>query len=165
MPAAPKPSKHRKRKDGNPWLNEPTTPPPHREIVGGSYLDAKLESIRFWKQGINGLPWNVHSVCCVCGKWFTTPGDGPHAHHGIIPRNRGVTVNLWWNLFPACPHCHMNVLHSRQGMQSAKMRLYKKISKQILGDNPSRWVRGEAWIEEQIAKLEEEGHIDLRQKT
>ena len=62
------------------------------------YELAKATSIDFWNQ-----PGDRFPRCALCGQVCYSP---PEAHHFIIPRSYGVTVNKWWNLVPLHAACH-----------------------------------------------------------
>lgn len=131
-------------------------------MYDAEYLEAKQESIKFWLRGESVMPY-VHAVCCVCGRWFIGPA-WPEAHHGIIPRNRGATINEWWNLFPTCRYCHTNILHTKTGTEQVLEKLYLKIVLFVLKDTTLPRSAGKAWLNEQIDRLIGEGKVDARLK-
>lgn len=155
-------ARKRTRLTDKPWLS--TRPSGHTDTAETpEYITEKQKAIEFWKRGVRGLPPYVIGVCCVCGAWLTR-AQPPITHHGIIPRNRGVTIHCWWGLFPVCSeHCHTK-LHTHDGMAAVLGKLYVRISRDVLADDPPSPVRGHAWVQAQIDQLVAEGKLDDRQK-
>lgn len=60
-------------------------------------------------------------------------------------------------------HCHTK-LHTHDGMAAVLGKLYVRISRDVLADDPPSPVRGHAWVQAQIDQLVAEGKLDDRQK-
>ncbi|NIV33115.1 MAG: hypothetical protein GWN58_27800 [Anaerolineae bacterium] len=131
-------------------------------MIDANHLEQKQKAIKFWMRGEHTMHY-VHAVCCVCGRWFIGP-EHPEAHHGIIPRNRGKTINEWWNLFPTCRYCHTNVLHTKTGTEAVLNKLYLKIVLFVLKDATLPLSAGKDWINEQIDRLISEEKLVTRPK-
>lgn len=72
-------------KDGDVWL-------PGMNL----YRVVKAETIDAWSPP-HQRATGTHGRCPVCDSYFYS---APDLHHLLVPRNYGVTLNVWWNCVP-----------------------------------------------------------------
>jgi len=110
-------------------------------ILGLDYNEQKLNAMMCWG-----------SRCCYCGGVL---GEDTDAHHGIIPRNRGMRIDFWWNLFPTHHgDCHEKGLHTRNGFELVMQKYYRVLS-------PADPELGREFLVKAVAMLVESGHLKI----
>jgi hypothetical protein len=125
------------------------------------YRVQKAIAIAFWAKG-KDLPPGVFGVCAVDGTHLHR-GQVPAAHHAIIRRSAGVTINDWQNLLPVCSEgCHHAIENDAKNKEVMD-RYYLLISEYHLEDSCPTRVRGRNYLFHWIRALQADGRLDERQ--
>ena len=114
------------------------------------YRSACRTSRGFW----TGMRVPPRGGVCICGLCDTWCYEYPQHHHMVVPKNRGIRLDVWWNLVPLHDYCH-GLAHGgyRELLLS---RLCVRLGGWEPGEEPASGAlrQGYLWLEEQLEALE-----------